>query len=244
MTQIISLFVSLFILISCSSERPQGKTAAEVLYKEAQVNVENKRYILANEKLNMLKNRYPYSYYATPAELMQAEILFKQEKFAEAAAAFIVFRDFHPKHPKSSYVLLMIAESFFNQVPDTFDRDLQPAEDAIKYYREMLATYPNSPHRPKALENMLKCKEMLRSKEKYIADFYYKTEVYDAARWRYLEILNEFQNPSLKNHSMKRIILSSYHMGEKQDCLRYYQKYAPFIGKDEKVEDTLEECRK
>ena len=42
------------LMLSCAQEQIQGKTEAEILYKEAQDFIKDGRYILANEKLNLL----------------------------------------------------------------------------------------------------------------------------------------------------------------------------------------------
>ena len=87
-------------MAACSSDKPKGRTEAEVLFKEAEDLVKSERYILATEKLNTIKTQHPYSFYATPAELLQADVLYMQESFVESAAAYLLFRDFHPKHEK------------------------------------------------------------------------------------------------------------------------------------------------
>ena len=175
--KIILLISISFILFSCASEKPKGKTEAEVLYKEAKALMEDERYILATEKINMLKNQYPYSYFATPAELLYADILFKQESYVESAAAYLLFRDFHPRHEKIAYVVYKIAESYYLQLPDTDDRDLDPAVQAMKYYSELLQKYSSSPFTKEAKKKVEVCQQRLRNKEKYIADFYFKTKV-------------------------------------------------------------------
>lgn len=235
-----------FLLFSCASEKPKGKTEAEVLYKEAKALVKEERYLLATEKLNNLKNQYPYSYYATPAELLQAEILFEQENFVESAAAFMLFRDFHPKHPKISYVVFKIAESYYNQLPDTFDRDLDSAVEAIKYFNEILAKYPNSPYLKDSKKKVEKAKGMLRNKEKYIADFYFKTEVFDAARWRYNDILTNFKDKKLRSHSMQRVILSTYYLKEYKKCISLSSNYSQYlVEKDKKIVNEYSKyCKK
>lgn len=101
-----------------------GSTKAEILFKEAKDLISKSRYIQATEKLNSIRSQYPYSYYATHAELLQADILFSQENYAEAASAYILFRDFHPKYNELGYVIFRISESFYRQLPTTFDRDL------------------------------------------------------------------------------------------------------------------------
>ena len=137
-------------LLSCAIERPKGKTEAEILYKEAQKLMKDGRYLLATEKLNTIRSQYPYSYYATHAELLSADVLFAQKNFVEAAAAYIVFKDFHPKHKKLSFVLWRIGESFFKQMPSSFDRDLASGIESIKYFKRLIDLYPESEYASKA----------------------------------------------------------------------------------------------
>ena len=236
---------SIIFIVSCATDKPTGKTEAEVLFKEAKALMDDERYILATEKLNQLKNQYPYSFYATPAELLQADILFKQENYVESAAAYLLFRDFHPKHNEIAYVVYKIAESYYQQKPDTFDRDLQGALEAIKYYNELLQKYPDSKYVKDANKKIEECERMIRDKEQYIADFYYKTEVFEAARWRYLEILKNFQNKDIRKHSMQRIVESSYLMKDYKNCINYANEYFEFLGKEGKkvASDIKKQCQ-
>ena len=224
----------------------KGKTEAEILYKEAKSLMEDNRYILATEKLNQIKNQYPYSFFATPAELLQADILFAQENYIESAAAYLLFRDFHPKHEKMDYVVYRIAESYFKQKPDTFDRDLEAAEEAIKYYRELLVKYSDSQYSKDGKKKINECQKMIEDKEKYIADFYYKTEVYQAARWRYLDILKNFQSKKLRDHSMKRVVIASYMMKEYEKCINYANAYSKTLKDldNKAVSDYRSKCQK
>lgn len=234
----------LVILVSCASEKPKGKTEAEVLFKEAQNLMESSRYILATEKLNQLRNKYPYSFYATPAELLLADILFEQENYVESAAAYLLFRDLHPKSNKIDYVIYRIAESYYNQVPDTFDRDLEGAVEAIKYYNELLTNYVGSGYNKNAKEKIARCKNMIRSKEQYIADFYFKTKVYKAAVWRYKDILSNFSDPKIRSHSMARIVESSVKLKDWKSCIKYANQYGPKVLESEKdiIKSSKENC--
>lgn len=240
----LALLVSM-ILLGCASDKPTGKTEAEVLYKEAKQLMDEERFILATEKINQLKNQYPYSYYSTPAELMLADILFKQENYVESAAAYLLFRDFHPKHEKIPYVILQIAESYYLQLPDTDDRDLEPGVEAIKYYNEIITRYPNSKEIKRAKKKIKECRQRLNNKEKYVADFYFKTEVYDAAKWRYLDMLSSINDEKMRSHSMQRIIQSSYYLKKYRECLDYGKKYLDKLNKQDKsiAEQTLSYCK-
>ena len=199
-----TLLITLFF--SCAVERPSGKTEAEVLYKEAKDLMADRRFILATEKLNTLRSQYPYSYYSTYAELALADILFHQENFEEAAASYILFRDFHPKYKEQDYVLFKIAESYFSQKPQTYDRDLTPAVKAIKYFNELKSLYPNSKYLKDAKSKIEECRKMLVDKEKYIADFYYRTEDYESAKHRYNNMFENFRSYEMKSLAALRLL--------------------------------------
>jgi len=238
--RLLALLFVFILMNSCSTPRPKGSTEAEILYQEAQELMESGRFILATEKLNRIRSKFPYSYYATFAELLGADVLFKQENYAEAAAAYIVFKDFHPRHKKADYVLWMIGESFYKQTPDTHDRDLSPAFEAIKYYQELQKVFPASDKIEVSRERIAECKKMIRDKEKYIADFYFKTEVYDAARFRYKNIIQEFNEPELRAHAMLRAMESSIELRDPKFCREHKEIYVNLI--DEKYKNELNEA--
>jgi outer membrane protein assembly factor BamD len=241
------LLLSLFVLISsCAVERPTGKTEAEVLFKEAQEFIKDKRYILATEKLNTLRSQYPYSFFATSAELMQADILFMQENYEEAAAAYILFKDFHPKSPKIDYVIYKIAESYYLQKPDTYDRDLSPAIKAIKHYNELKSLFPNSKYLTDADKKITICLEMLLNKEKYIANFYYKTEDFESAKFRYLNILRNITDDTLRSTAVERLVTIGKETKDSKLCRDTYSMYKSAIleDKQEKVQKLYFSCIK
>lgn len=224
----------ILLTISCASEKPKGKTKAEVLYKEALQLVKEERFLLATEKINQLKNQYPYSYYSTPAELLQADIFYDQGNYVESAAAYLLFRDFHPKHARLSYVIYRIAESYYEQLPSTNDRDLEAATEAIKYYKELVNKFGKTSFAKKAEKKIEECNKRIRSYEQYVADFYFKTKKYDAARWRYNYILENFNNSKLRSHSMNRIIISTYFLKEYKNCIQLVEEYTPDLTESDK----------
>jgi len=192
-----------FFAFSCSTNRPTGSTEAEILFKEAKELISKSRFIQASEKLNSIRSQYPYSFYATSAELLQADILFSQENYAEAASAYILFRDFHPKYTELGYVIFRISESFYRQLPSTFDRDLSSGVEAIKYFNELILNYPNTEYVKDSQSRINQIEEMLEKKEIYIADFYFRTKDFEAAKTRYEDILK-----NLKNNNERIRILS------------------------------------
>lgn len=237
------ILFSAILLSSCSSTRPEGETEAEVLYKEAQVLVEDNRFIMATEKLNQIRSKYPYSYFATPAELLQSDILYKQGNYVEAAASYLLFKDFHPRHERIDYVIFRVAESYYKQLPSTFDRDLGAGREAITFYQDLLKNHASSKYAEGAREKIQEIEEMILNREKYVADFYFKTEVYGAARFRCLSIIDRFQDRELKEHCMTRVMLSSFHLEEPKECEEYYQRFSGLF-ENEKQKARFEKAYK
>lgn len=243
----ITLFALLMIfLFSCSTDKPDGKSEAEILYKEAEELMKADRFILATEKLNLIKTQHPYSFYATPAELLQADILYEQENYIEAAAAYLLFRDFHPRHEKIPYVVFKIADSYYKQIPDTIDRDLEPAIEALKYYDEVIQKYGDTAYSKSAEGRIQKAKKMLRQKDEYIADFYFRTKEYSAARYWYLDILENHQDEKSRSHAMLRTILATSKLKEWQPCLDYVEKFYQSVDKEaqKEIKSVKDECQK
>ncbi len=212
--RILKFFILSFslIIISCATKRPPGATEAEVLFKEAKELISKSRYIQATEKLNSIRSQYPYSFYATHAELLQADILFAQENYAEAASAYILFRDFHPKYNELGYVIFRISESFYRQLPSTFDRDLTAGIEAVKYYNELIQNYPSTEYVKDAQSRIDQIDDMLEKKEIYIADFYFRTKDFEAAKARYEDILKTLKNKDEKLRILTRIDEAATHI--------------------------------
>ena len=240
--------ISLIILLlsGCASDKPEGKTEAEILFKEAQELMKAERFILATEKLNEIKTQHPYSFYATPAELLQADILFEQENYIESAAAYLLFRDFHPRHEKIPYVVYRIAESYYKQIPDTIDRDLEPAIESIKYYEEILSKYSDSSYAKDAAGRIAEAKKMLREKDQYIADFYFKTKEFGAARYWYLDIIENHKDPGTLKHAMLRTVQATAELKEWEQCLDFVEKFYQLVDKkgQKEIKSVKDKCQK
>ncbi|MBP5297189.1 MAG: outer membrane protein assembly factor BamD [Bacteriovoracaceae bacterium] len=235
----------LALLVACSSVRPTGQTEAEILYKEAQSLTKSGRYLLAIEKLNNLRSHYPYSFYATSAELLMGEILYKQHNYIEAAGAFINFYDDHPTHPQLPYVLWMIAESFTAQNPSTSDRDLSTAIEANHFYRELIKRFPDAEQVPAAREKMQKNQQMLQEKAINIADFYYRTDKFGAALYRYQDFLQHFEEQKVRQHAILRAVACACRTKQQVVAAKLLENFKEelTVEQGKKAQEEYDKCR-
>lgn len=239
-------FFFLSFFAGCASEETAGKTPAEVLYKDAQELVADKHYLQAIEYLNQLRSQHPYSYYATHAELLLADIYFLQENYIEAAAAYTLFRDLHPKHEKNAYVLFRIAESYYMQKPSSIDRDLDACYNAIKYYAELLQLYPKSEYTRDAMTKINEARQMIEDRERYIARFYFKTKEFAAARFRCKDSIVNFDSKDLKQFCAEIVLHASLKLKDKKQCLldaKWLDKEVS-LKNNAQAQEYLEQCKK
>ena len=185
------IFTVFGYFMGCSSADKNSNTP-EGLFKIAQEYDDAERYEIALQKYADVKNKFPYSSYATSAELAVADVHYKRESFAEAQIAYQNFRDLHPKHPKIDQVIFKTGMSFFQQLPETIDRDLTLANDAIYSFNEIVKNYPKSEFAIEAKEKRDKCYVMLAEKELYIGDYYLLHESYEASLNRYEIMLAKY----------------------------------------------------
>lgn len=218
--------------LGCAS-LDQDPTTPEAAFALAEEFEKSERYDESIRRYNQVKNKYPYSAYATRAELAVADIYYKQESFAEAQISYQLFKELHPNF-KPDYVQFKIGMSYFEQLPSTIDRDLSLANDAIFHLSDLLKKYPNSEHAEAARENRKKAITMLAEKEEYIADFYYKRHIYMSALGRYENLVSTFAGLGFDEKALSRAARCAIKLDDKPKAKKYHDLLAKqFPGSSE-----------
>jgi outer membrane protein assembly factor BamD len=217
---LILCFTASAFLTACSSKEKSADTA-EGAYAIAADFEKEELWERAITRYQEVKNKYPYSKYATMAELAIADCHYKDEAYPEAQVAYQAFKDLHPKHPRIDYVTHRLAMSFAKQLPATIDRDLTLASSAILYFDEVIEKYPNSDLIKEAKEKRQEAYKMLAEKEQYIADFYFKREKYDSAFSRYELLLKKYPGIGFDARSMSRAAIAATRNGDLERAKKY-----------------------
>ncbi|MBU6152685.1 MAG: outer membrane protein assembly factor BamD [Bdellovibrionales bacterium] len=192
------------ILLACSCQiflGCAGKTINEndpkELYEDADEDVKNDRFLLALDKLRVIKSKFSYSSYGALSQLRIGDVYFLQESYPEAASAYETFVELYPKHERAPYALFRAGESFFNDIPSTIARDLRSAESAVASFSLYLRRYPSGEHSIAALDLKKKAYNKLAEKEMEIAEFYIKRKKPASAKSRLEKILNLYTESDL-----------------------------------------------
>jgi len=238
--KLLFIFTILNIFSGCATDDKTADTA-EGAFKIAKEFEEAERFEVAVQKYTDVKNKFPYSSYAPLAELAIADVQYKRESYAEAQIAYQNFRDLHPKHPKIDYVIFKTGMSYYMQLPDTIDRDLSLAHDAIYSFKELINSYPNSEYTKEAKEKREKAFVMLAEKELYIADFYFKQEKYDSALIRYESAFQKYPGYGLDPRSLLGAVRSAAQLSDKKKQKQYSQILLTQFGRSEEAKVLKQE---
>ena len=216
-------FIVFSLLLGCASEE-KNATTPDGLFNIAKEYDDAERYDVALQKYSEVKNKFPYSSFAVQAELAIADLHYKRESFPESQIAYQNFRDLHPKHPRIAYVVFRIAMSFYQQLPDSIDRDLALANDAIYHFNEVIKNYPASEFTIEAKEKRDKTYVMLSEKELYVADFYLKQEKFESSLIRYENVLRKYSGYGFDPKALLGATRAAYKLSQTEKQKKYAQE--------------------
>jgi len=146
-----------------------------------------------------VRNNFPYSQYASLAQLAIADMAFERDDWSVAATQYQDFVKSHPSHPKADYAAFRVGLAHFNDRPsDVFlfppshEKDQAPVRQALEALNRFVNSYPKSEFVPKARQMIADCRELLARHERYVAEFYWKREQWRGAAGRFMTLADNY----------------------------------------------------
>ncbi len=160
------------------------------------------RYMLAEEIFQQIKDRYPFSPYATLAELRLADCKFYQGLYEEALPLYQEFEKLHPTNEAIPYVLFQEGTSYY-RLMESPDRDQSATKKMIQIYERLLRRFPDSPYTHEAKKRIGQGRERLAQHEIVVAKWYFRTRHYPQARMRLLTVLEKYPDTEASRDAKK-----------------------------------------
>lgn len=239
--RVITILAAMGLFVSGCASTEKNSNTPEGAFAIAEEYDQGERYEEAIRRYTEVKNKFPYSNFATKSELAIADVYYKQESYAEAQVSYQMFKELHPTVPQSDYVQFRIGMSYYNQLPSTIDRDLTLANDAILNLSELIKKYPNSTHVAEAKEKRSAAIKMLAEKEEYIADFYFKRKIFDSALGRYEGLYNNFRGLGSDAKALSRAAICAQKIGDSPKAKKYQQVLAREFPGSKELKDAEKE---
>ncbi len=191
-TRVCAIAAALFFgLVACTEKEldPNDPKASFALAKEP---YNDESFEIAISKLGEFKSRFPYSQYATEAELLIANAQFQLGRYPEAVVSYEQFAKLHPKHPQGDFAMYRVGESYWKDAPEEVNREQEFTAKAIEEWHKLLASYPDSKYTVEARQLILSGRKRLAEHAVFISDFYCRKKIYHSCAYRYLQVDKDF----------------------------------------------------
>lgn len=155
----------------------------EEAFERGEALYETKKFQRARKFYTHVYENYPNDPLGRRSLLRVADTYFGQRGLLNLVEAQYKYRDFINRYPGSEfadYAMLQIANVSFEQM-ERPDRDQTKTREAVERFRDMLAAYPNSKHRPEAEERLQLALDRLAKHEHIVARFYMQRRNFEAA---------------------------------------------------------------
>ncbi len=238
-------WIALFGLsFGCATTPPDvDLPSAERYYKRGLETLEGRRIFLffhdidypkAIEYFQEVIDNYPYSEFATLAELQIGDIHFNGEDFEEAQSYYQDFVELHPTHEKVPYAIYRNGLCSFAQMREA-DRDQEATGAAIEQFSALIERYPGTDAAEEARTKRKTAEDRLAEREIIVADFYFDRGEYHAAIPRYRGALSTYPTHARGPSTIARLGASLKRIRRYREAEQLFRSVLSF----ENLEDEL-----
>src|SRR4051812_20250031 len=201
------LLLAAALAFACASNKtditkaPKGQAASDVsrAYEKGIQEFKDKNYLEATKFFELVRQNYPYSQYASLAELAIADMFFEREDWGSAANAYQDFVKSHPSHARADYAAYRVGLANFEDkasdvflFPPSYEKDQTPIRHALDALQRFVTAYPKSEYITRARDLIGECRQRLAAHDRYVASFYLKRGAWRGAAGRLLSLADNF----------------------------------------------------
>ncbi len=198
-------------------KKQMGPVTAEGLYQSgvAQMNAEN--YKQAISDFDQVEEDFPFSPWATNAQLMHGYAAYLQQDYTGAIDALERFIQLHPANPDIAYAYYLRALCYYEQISDIL-RDQQTTREAISALQEVVNRFPGSAYANDARLKIDLCRDHLAGHEMVIGRYYERQGDYIAAIGRYQTVVQDYQTTNHVPEALERLVECYLKLGMKTEA--------------------------
>jgi outer membrane protein assembly factor BamD len=196
------VFAILLSLPGCT-EKELDPNDPKASFAHAKEPYDDESFEIAISKLGEFKSRFPYSQYATEAELLIANAQFQLGRYTEAVVSYEQFVKLHPKHPQNDFAMFRVGEAYWKDAPEEVNREQEFTAKAIDEWHKLLAAHPESKFASDARNLILTGRKRLAEHAVFISNFYCRKKIYHSCAFRFLQVDKDFPEfPSIRRSAL------------------------------------------
>jgi len=189
---------------TAEDEQKQVERPVEQIYNNAMDLLETQWYDTAAKEFDEVERQYPYSVWATRAQMMSGYAYYKNEQYDDAIISLDRFIELHPGNRDAPYAYYLKALSYYEQISDV-GRDQKMTRLALDALREVSRRFPNTTYARDARLKLDLSRDHLAGKDMSIGRYYQRRDDYLAAINRYRAVIEQYQTTTHVPEALHRL---------------------------------------
>jgi len=216
---------ALALMAGCAGSGKKKDTSyvardVETLYSAAKQRLDRGNVRQAAALFDEVERQHPYSPWARRAQLMSSFSYYVARDYNQAIQSAQRFLSIHPGNKDAPYAYYLIALSYYEQISDV-SRDQKITQQALDALNDLNRRYPASEYAADARLKIDLVRDHLAGKEMEIGRFYAKSGNWLAARLRFEEVVNKYDNTSHAAEALYRLTEASLVLGIREEAVKY-----------------------
>jgi outer membrane protein assembly factor BamD len=176
----------------------------EALYNNGVDALNAKNYKSAATQFDNVEQYYPFSSWASNAELMHGYAEYMQNNYTPAIGSLDRYIQLHPADHDIAYAYYLRALCYYEQISDV-QRDQKGTVEAMAALQEVVTRFPDSAYARDARLKIDLCRDHLAGKEMEIGRWYENQHLYAAALGRFQRVVADFQTTNHVPEALHRM---------------------------------------
>lgn len=215
-----ALLLPVLLLAACAS-KPEGELSGSVgqLYNKGMQELKEGKTAAAVHTFDELNRQYPYSGWATRAQMMTAYAQLEGGDYDEAIVTAEQFIKYHPGHKDLAYMYYLKGLANYNRIRDVA-RDQGYTREALAAFQEVANRFPDSIYARDAKLKLTLCRDHMAGKEMQVGRYYQQQANYLAAINRFKAVVKDYQTTTQTPEALYRLTESYLALGVNDEAQR------------------------
>lgn len=206
-------------------DKVENQVPVETLYTRATHSLDEGDFAKAAKQFDEVDTQYPYSQWATRAQLMTGYADYKALKYDAATVALDHFIELHPGDPDAAYAYYLRALCYYEQISDV-RRDQKMTQLALDNLKQVVDRFPNSKYARDAALKIDLTQDHLAGKEMEIGRYYLDRKQFQASIPRFQKVIDQYPTTTHVPEALHRLTEAYLSLGLTEEA----KKTAAILG--------------
>lgn len=210
-------------LSGCASKKlaqvKDQNVPVDAMYNAAARDMDAGEYAKAAKAFDDVDRQYPYSQWATRAQLMTGYAYYKNLKYDDAILALDRFIELHPGDDTVAYAYYLRALCYYEQISDV-RRDQKMTQLALDNLQQVVSRFPGTKYARDASLKIDLTQDHLAGKEMEIGRYYLVRSQYTAALHRFKRVVEQYQTTTQVPEALERMVECYLSLGMHDEAKR------------------------